>query len=60
MTKHTPATPKDLANAQIMAAAPDLLAALETFVQAYEESFVITDDDYCIARTAIAKARGEG
>lgn len=50
--------PYDFANAQLIAAAPDLYAALETLVGWF------ADDDYDFqklddARAALAKARGE-
>ncbi len=50
-----------LANAALLAAAPDLLAALETLVRRCEASDLQHADGFPIkeARTAIAKARGE-
>ena len=45
------------ANARLIAAAPDLLAALEGFLHADPDVF---GDELAAARAAIAKARGEG
>ena len=52
-----------LANARLIAAAPDLLTALEGLV-AYADHYTTTDHGdctcpHCVARAAIAKAKGE-
>lgn len=44
-----------LANARLIAAAPELLNALEAITEAYDTSL----PEYKVARAAIAKARGE-
>ena len=50
------AKPQWLANAQLIAAAPDLYAALEPYVNNCDND----ECEYCIrARAALAKARGE-
>lgn len=49
------------ANARLMAAAPDLLDALQNMTLMYCDGFDYEDDDVVIkARAAIAKAKGEG
>lgn len=49
------------ANARLMAAAPDLLAALERLESGVRlwMSRGVSDEDMTVARAAIAKARGE-
>lgn len=47
------------ANARLIAAAPDLLAALCDFVAAFDRDAHFFGTEYEAARTAIAKARGE-
>lgn len=46
------------ADLRLLAAAPDLLAALEAMVRAHEDESVLDVDDLHAARAAIAKARG--
>lgn len=46
------------ANARLIAAAPDLLTALQTMVIGQEMGH-FSADAYAVARAAIAKARGE-
>jgi len=60
------ATPERLANARLIAAAPDLLAALEaTYASATEAGglggayLTVSGDTIRAARAAIAKAKGE-
>lgn len=49
-----------LANARLIAAAPDLLAAARALVQIYEEgSATVPIDDWWLVRAAIAKAEGK-
>lgn len=45
--------------ARLMAAAPDLLAALESLVADFDASVITTDPMLIEARSAIAKARGQ-
>lgn len=47
------------ANARLIAAAPELLEALEAIIEDIDSEFG-TDYEYANARTVIAKARGEG
>lgn len=55
------------ANARLIAAAPDMLAALEAIAEAANAGVIMSGDDYTRdarlvmsqARTAIAKAKGE-
>jgi hypothetical protein len=51
-----------LANAQLIAAAQDLLEACEAFVEAYEKSLQLEKTDVAVrlAKVAIAKATGNG
>lgn len=50
--------PERQANGRLIAAAPDLLAALETIVERYRGSGPVSTDDLARAAHAIAKARG--
>ena len=49
------------ANARLIAAAPELLAALESIIKAKDEGMILLDTGKSIkaAREAIAKAKGE-
>lgn len=47
------------ANARLMAAAPDLLEALEYCLDCLGDEFALPSDCQSTARAAIAKARGE-
>lgn len=52
---------EDLANARLMVAAPDMLAALENMIGGTKHAFWTGNKtDILIARAALAKARGEG
>jgi hypothetical protein len=58
--------PRYKVNSNLLGAAPDLLAALETFVRKYNDAgpdeklgIGLINDDFFIARAAIAKAYGE-
>ena len=60
LTGPVPADAVNEANARLIAAAPDLLAALEAFAQAFEDDSIEMCDVNDMAIAAIAKARGEG
>ena len=50
---------EDFANARLIAAAPDLLEALEYCLDCLGDEFALPSDCQSTARAAIAKARGE-
>lgn len=52
-------TPRNTANARLIAAAPDLLTALERILKEHADGEYIAVEDVAHARAAIAKARGE-
>jgi hypothetical protein len=47
---------EDRANARLIAAAPDLLEALQGFQKAWDENRLLTSDEAASIRAAIAKA----
>lgn len=47
------------ADARLIAAAPDLLAALEAILDEADPMQINTGEPWCRARAALAKARGE-
>jgi len=50
---------EDRANARLIAAAPDLLAALENLVETHDDGEAMHVEFWNIARAALAKAKGE-
>lgn len=49
----------DMADARLIAAAPDLLHALEIAVRQNEHDMLMTGDELRVCRAAIARAKGE-
>ena len=52
-------TPEDRANARLIAAAPDLLEALETICEKLTRAGAANSKPFVDARAALAKARGQ-